>query len=109
VALNLSITWPDFRVPITSKAAEHIAARGLSHEGAPAVVRFITSIASRFGIAVTEKVAAQAIPVIGAVGGAVINTLFIDHFQDMARGHFIVRRLERKYTPELIRIEYERL
>ena len=24
-----------------------------------------------------------------------INTLFIDHFQDMARGHFIVRRLER--------------
>jgi hypothetical protein len=54
-------------------------------------------------------VAAQAVPVIGAAGGAVINLLFIDHFQDMARGHFIVRRLERAYPPEMVREEYERL
>jgi hypothetical protein len=37
------------------------------------------------------------VPVVGAIGGAIINTLFIDHFQDMARGHFIVRRLERTH------------
>lgn len=30
---------------------------------------------------------------VGAFGGAVINTLFIDHFQDMGRGHFTVHRL----------------
>src|SRR5205807_9646629 len=62
-----------------------------------------------FGVNVSEKVAAQAVPVIGAAGGVVINVLFIDHFQEMARGHFIVRRLERTYDPQLVRAEYERL
>jgi hypothetical protein len=50
-----------------------------------------------------------AVPAIGAAGGAAINLLFIDHFQDMAPGHFIVRKLERAYGAELVRAEYERL
>ena len=54
-------------------------------------------IAERFSIQITEKTVAQAVPVIGAAGGAIINTMFMDHFQDMAKGHFTVRRLERKY------------
>ena len=73
---------------------------------APAMVRLIAAIADRFGIQVTEKAAAQAIPALGAAGGALVNTLFIDHFQDMARGHFIVRRLERKYGEEAVRAAY---
>jgi hypothetical protein len=89
-----------------SEAAEHIARRGLAQEGAPALVRFIAQVASRFGIVVSEKVAAQAVPLIGAAGGLFVNTLFIAHFQDMARGHFVVRRLERVYEPELIRKTY---
>ena len=92
-----------------SEAAGYIAERGLVEEGAPAIVRFITQLATRFGVNVSEKVAAQAVPVIGAAGGVVINVLFIDHFQEMARGHFIVRRLERTYDPQLVRAEYERL
>ena len=51
--------------------------------------------------------AAQAVPVIGAAGGALINTLFMDHFQDMAHGHFTVRRLERKYGEEVVKLAYE--
>jgi hypothetical protein len=58
---------------------------------------------------VSEKAMAQALPIVGAAGGALINTLFIDHFQDVGRGHFIVRRLERAYDPELIRREYLKL
>ena len=58
---------------------------------------------------VTQKVAAQAIPVIGALGGAAVNYAFIEHFQDVARGHFTVRRLERTYGKDLVRKEYERL
>ena len=92
-----------------SEAARHIAERGLSERGAPALVRFISAVASRFGVTVSEKVAAMAVPAIGAVGGAVINSVFINHFQDMARGHFIVRRLERCYDGELIQKEYEDL
>ena len=92
-----------------SKAAEYIAEKGLAEEGAPALVRLIIKIAERFSIQVSEKAAAQAVPAIGAAGGAIINTLFIDHFQDMARGHFIVRRLERKYGKEIVEATYKRV
>ena len=92
-----------------SEAAVYITERGLVEEGAPAIVRFITQLATRFGVNVSEKVAAQAVPVIGAAGGVVINVLFIDHFQEMARGHFIVRSVERTYDPQFVRAEYERL
>jgi hypothetical protein len=38
-----------------------------------------------------------------------MNTLFIGHFQDMARGHFIVRRLEKIYGAEPVRLAYRDL
>ena len=94
---------------IISEATNYIADLGFAREGAPAVVKLIAALASRFGIIVSEKVAAQAIPLIGAAGGALINTIFIDHFQNMARGHFTVRRLERHYGQDLIRQEYNSL
>src|SRR5262249_50666487 len=92
-----------------TEATKHIADRGLVTEGAPFLLRLISAIAGRFGMIVSQKSAAQAIPVIGAAGGALINLAFIDHFQNMARGHFIVRRLERIYTKEIIETEYRNL
>lgn len=74
----------------------------------PALARFLTVIAERFGITVSEKVVAEAIPVMGAVGGGAINLVFIHHFQDLAHGHFTVRGLERKYGEDVVREEYER-
>lgn len=76
---------------------------------APVLVRFMSQIAARFGVVVSEKVAAQAMPVVGAVGGAAVNAAFAHHFQAMARGHFTVRALERKYGAQAVRFEYERL
>lgn len=93
---------------LTSDAAAHICLKGVSRESAPALVRLISAIASRFGVMVTEKAAATAIPVIGAGAGAAINTLFIDHFQRTARGHFIIRRLEKKYGEKTVSEEYRR-
>ena len=92
-----------------TEAARFIAERGLVEEGSPVLVRLITQVASRFGFVVSQKVAAQTIPVIGALGGAAINYAFIDHFQSVARGHFTVRRLERKYGKDLVFNVYERL
>ena len=83
--------------------------KGAVREGAPLFVRFLTQIASRFGIVVSQKLAAQAVVVLGAVGGAAVNLAFIEHFQDVARGHFTVRRLERIYGADAVRTEYERL
>lgn len=90
-----------------SEAAELIAERGVAQEGAPAIVRLIAEIASRFGAVVSEKAAAQAVPVIGAVGGAIVNLLFMNHFQDVARGHFTVRRIERLYGADVVRTAYD--
>ena len=92
-----------------TEAARFIAERGVIEEGAPVLVRFIAQVASRFGVVVTQKVAAQTVPVIGALGGAVVNYAFIEHFQEVARGHFTVRRLERVYGKDVVRTEYERL
>ena len=92
-----------------SDAAKHIARKGLTQKGAPVIARFVAQLASRFGAVVSQKVAAQAVPVIGALGGATINLLFVDHFQDVARGHFIVRRLERQYGKEEVQKEYEKI
>jgi hypothetical protein len=92
-----------------SEASKHLAQKGIGKSGGPALVRLVSLIASRFGIVVSEKAAAQAIPILGAVGGGLINTIFIGHYQDMARGHFIVRRLEKIYGREPVQEAYNRL
>lgn len=73
------------------------------------LAKIVEKVAARFGVVVTEKFAAQAVPVIGAVAGATLNTMFTDYYQDMARGHFIVRRLERQYGYETVRAAYNQL
>lgn len=92
-----------------TEAARFIGERGVIQEGGPLLLRFITQVASRFGVVVSQKVAAQALPVLGALGGAAVNYAFMDHFQDIARSHFTIRRLERTYGKELVRSEYERI
>lgn len=94
---------------VTRDAAAYVAQKGLVKEGAPAIVSFVAKIAARFGLEVSEKAAAQLIPVAGAVGGLALNVLFTQHFQRLAEGHFVVRRLERKYGSEAVRGEYDRV
>ena len=92
-----------------SEAGQFVAVHGLGDSTAPILVKLISQIGGRFGIVVSEKLAAQAVPLIGAVGGAAVNYAFADHFQSLAFGHFTVRRLERLYGSEVVRAEYDRL
>ncbi len=92
-----------------SEAAKHVARHGISGAGAPVMVRLLSQIAGRFGIVVSQKLAAQSIPIIGAIGGGAINYAFAEHFTGLARGHFTVRRLERTYGSDVVRDEFERL
>ena len=90
-----------------AEAAEYVAKHGVVRvASAPPLVRFTAQVATRFGVPVSEKVVAQSLPVIGAAGGALINLLFIDHFQSLARGHFTVRRLERAFGPDAVKQAY---
>ncbi len=90
-----------------SEAAEYLTRRGIMSEAAPALVRFMTQVGSRFGVAVSQKLLAQTVPIVGALSGAAINYAFADHFQRIARGHFTVLRLERRYGGAAVRAEYE--
>ena len=98
-----------FCLRIGFAAARFIAERGVFAEGVPVLVRLIAQMASRFGMVVTRKLAAQAVPVVGALGGAAVNYAFIDRCQDVARAHFVVCKLERRYGKDTVRAAYERL
>ncbi|MBJ9967499.1 EcsC family protein [Burkholderia seminalis] len=90
-----------------SKASSDITTKGIAAHSSAAVFKLVQTVASRFSVQVTEQMAAKSIPAIGAVLGATVNTLFIDHFQQMAHGHFTVRRLERKYGPAAVKAAYQ--
>lgn len=92
-----------------SEAARHVARSGVTSAGAPALVSLISRIAARYSLAVSQKVALQMIPVVGALGGAAVNALFIDHYLRIADAHFTIRRLERIYGDEAIRLRVARL
>ncbi len=92
-----------------SQASRYIIDKGLVDEAAPVLVKLLSKIAARFGVVLSQKFAAQALPIIGAMGGAAVNLAFLQHFEQIAKGHFAVRRLERIYGPDLVRSEYERL
>ncbi len=89
-----------------SEAAAYIAEKGLGEKGAPPLVRLLATIASRFSTVVSEEVVAKAVPIVGAAAGGAINYLFMHHFQEMARGHFIIKRLENKYGLDLVEQAY---
>lgn len=88
-------------------ASRHVMHRTIAQDAAPAIAKFVSSIARRFGFVVSERLSASALPFIGAVTGASFNIIFLRHFENIARGHFAVRALERKYGPAKIRKEFE--
>ncbi|MGZ8217798.1 EcsC family protein [Methylomagnum sp.] len=92
-----------------TRVSEQVVSQGIVRWNPPTVVRFIADVAARFGVVVTEKAALQMVPILGAGTGSLINLIFMEHFQDIARAHFIMRRLERSYGIEFMRAEYDRL
>jgi hypothetical protein len=92
---------------MVTDAAAYIAQNGIKTRSAPVLAKLIAAISGRFGVIVSEQVAAKAVPLIGAAAGSAINVMFIQHFQEMARGHFIIRRLEKKHPPEEVEAAYK--
>jgi hypothetical protein len=90
----------------TSEIAAFVAERGAVDVSAPVVTSLVSEIVSRFGLVVSDKAAAGALPILGAVGGATVNVIFMDHFQRIAQGHFALRRLERTYGSATVRQLY---
>jgi hypothetical protein len=91
------------------KAVEHIARHGVTRQVAPPVADWLARIAARFSVQVSRQALVKAVPFVSAATGAAINALFVQHFQDVARAHFTVRRLERSYGAELVQQVYTAL
>jgi hypothetical protein len=56
----------------------------------------IKSAAGRFGLVLSDKLMAQAVPVAGALTGGLLNYAFTEYYQNVARVHFCLRALERR-------------
>ncbi|NRD22244.1 EcsC family protein [Winogradskyella litoriviva] len=82
-------------------------AKGVGVLGSNAIGNFLSNIATRLSLLISEKFLAQAVPVIGAIGGGGLNYVFVDHFQKMATAHFTIRRLERKYGESAIKLVFQ--
>jgi hypothetical protein len=90
---------------VAGRTAEGIAT-AVKNGAAPALVNLLNKIAARFQIQVTEKLTAEAIPIAGALGGALINAAFTDHFNRVAEFHFGIVRLERQSGQDVVQAAY---
>lgn len=90
-----------------SEASKYLAASGVRNASkSPALIHLVNLISRRLGVAISNRTLGMMIPMIGATAGALCNRMFMDHFQDMARCHFAIRRLERKYSPNTVQSFY---
>ena len=66
---------------------------GLSHLSLNLLIK---SAAGRFGVVLSEKLLAQAVPVAGAITGSALNYAFTRYYQNMAQVQFCLRALDRR-------------
>lgn len=96
----------ELRAALATQFANPLVPMGLGGGQSASMVQLI---AKRFGVVVGQKAAARAVPLIGAATGASLNALFFEHFLDVARGQFAVRRLERVHGRLPVAEAYERI
>jgi len=89
-----------------SEALKQAASSSSLQSGTPVLLKFIKMVAARFGMTVSQKAAAQMVPVLGAIGGSAVNVAFTHHYQCIAEAHFCVRKLERKYGADAVQSAY---
>ena len=66
----------------------------------PAISGLINKIAPRFAAVISQKLASQSVPIIGAVAGAGTNLAFVNFYTEMAHVHFGLRALSREFDAD---------
>jgi hypothetical protein len=85
-----------------------LSKKAITEKTAPILVRLINQVAQRFDAEVMEKVTAQSVPFVGALGGALVNAVFTEHFNTVARYHFGLRRLELTCGESVVQDAYQK-
>lgn len=68
----------------------------------PALHRLIATLAPKIAATLSQKLAAQAVPVLGAVSGAALNAAFLSHYRELARIRFRLLRLAQTHGGERV-------
>lgn len=66
----------------------------------PAIQKIIVTVAPRLAAALGQKLAAQIVPVLGAVTGAALNAAYLGYYREMARIRFALMRLAEQHGGE---------
>lgn len=71
-----------------------------------AVQNLIATIAPKLAAVLGQKLAAQAVPVIGAVSGAALNAAFLSYYREVARVRFALLTLARVHGSDAVEAEF---
>lgn len=63
----------------------------------PALHGLLSKVAPRFAAVLSQKLASQAVPLLGAAAGGAINLTFARYYTELAHVHFGLRRLARAH------------
>ena len=74
----------------------------------PALHKLLAKIVPGFAAVLGQKLAAQAVPVLGAVTGATLNAAFLTHYRELAHIRFGLLRLTTLHGAGPVRAAFER-
>lgn len=66
----------------------------------PALQKLIASVAPRLAATLGQKLAAQSVPVLGALSGAALNAAFLGYYRELAQIRFALLRLAGQHGAE---------
>jgi hypothetical protein len=72
-----------------------------------AVQKILAKVVPKFAAAISQKLAAQTVPVLGAVAGAALNTAFVTYYRELAHIRFALLRLSVLHGAEPVRRAFE--
>jgi hypothetical protein len=84
----------------TSFVASRLALTG------SAVQNLISAIAPKLAAVLGQKLAAQAVPVLGAVSGAALNAAYLSYYREIARVRFALLKLGQVHGTEAVEAEF---
>lgn len=71
-----------------------------------AVQNLIMTIAPKLAVVLGQKLAAQAVPVLGAVSGAALNAAFLSYYREIARVRFQLVKLGQVHGADAVEAEF---
>ena len=74
----------------------------------PAVQKVLSAVAPRLATAFGQKLAAQTVPILGALTGAALNAAFLNYYKEIARIRFALLRMANSHGAERVLADFSK-